>query len=89
MRCVHVHVSGRVQGVSFRASAFDAAKRFGLAGWVRNLPDGRVEAWFEGEDADVAAMIAWCHEGPIGATVTDVDVVDAAPTGASGFLVRR
>ena len=70
-----VVVSGRVQGVYFRASARDMARRCGIFGWVRNRPDGAVEALAEGEEAAVQAFITWCHEGPAGAYVTNVQVV--------------
>lgn len=70
----HVRVSGRVQGVFFRASTRDEARRLGLTGWVRNLSDGRVEAVFEGEEERVKEMVEWCHHGPSYASVSDVEV---------------
>ena len=70
----HVLITGRVQGVFFRASTEDEATRLGLKGWVRNVPGGGVEAVFEGEEESVQEMIAWCHEGPSYAHVTKVDV---------------
>jgi acylphosphatase len=70
---VHLLVSGVVQGVSFRAYAADEARRLGLAGWVRNLPDGRVEAEAEGARAAVEALVAWCRRGPPAAQVDDVE----------------
>ncbi len=64
---VHVLISGRVQGVFFRACTRDTAVREGVQGWVRNVPDGRVEAVFEGDREKVDRMVAWCHEGsPLG-----------------------
>jgi acylphosphatase len=69
-----VVISGLVQGVYFRATARQMALRHGLCGWVRNRADGKVEALVEGESAAVQAFIAWCHEGPRGARVTDVQV---------------
>ncbi len=69
---LHVTISGRVQGVGFRYATHDAAFRLGLAGWVRNLPDGRVEAFFEGPRQDLESMLAWCNHGPRMADVTDV-----------------
>jgi acylphosphatase len=72
MKRVHVYISGRVQGVFFRAETQRAAKGFNLTGWVRNIADGRVEALFEGEDADVDKMLAWCHIGPSAARVDEV-----------------
>jgi acylphosphatase len=71
---VHVFITGRVQGVFFRAYTRDTAIREGVQGWVRNVPDGRVEAVFEGDCDPVDRMVAWCHEGsPLGR----VDFVDA------------
>jgi len=83
-----VVVSGRVQGVWFRDSCRVEADRLGVAGWVRNLGDGRVEAAFEGHHDDVEAMVAWCEEGPAHAVVVGVDVVDEPPVGEPGFRVR-
>ncbi|MEM2478473.1 MAG: acylphosphatase, partial [Thermoproteota archaeon] len=70
----HVYVSGRVQGVFFRYETKSLADRLGVKGWVRNLPDGRVEAVFEGEEETVMKMIEFCKKGPPGARVTDVKV---------------
>jgi acylphosphatase len=84
----HVFVSGTVQGVRYRASTRDAARDHGVAGWVRNLDDGRVEAVFEGSDESVEAMIEWCDTGSRMASVDDVDVSYEDPTGESGFQVR-
>ncbi len=70
----HVFISGRVQGVGFRYSAQDLAARLKLGGWVRNLPDGRVEAVFEGDEDAVQRMVDWCREGPPGAFVERVGV---------------
>lgn len=69
-----VIVCGKVQGVFFRESTRRAADAAGVTGWVRNLPDGRVEAVFEGAEAAVEKMIAYVHEGPQFAQVTDVEV---------------
>ena len=70
---VHVIIYGYVQGVFYRASTRDTAVRLGLNGWVRNLPDGNVEAVFEGPVDKVRQAIEWCHEGPIGARVMKID----------------
>ena len=70
----HVYISGRVQGVFFRDSTRHLARQYGVAGWVRNLPDGRVEAVFEGEKDAVQRLVDWCHQGPPGARVDRVDV---------------
>lgn len=70
---VRVRISGLVQGVFFRASTRDVARRLGLTGWVRNLADGSVEALFEGDSDNVKEVIRWCQKGPPGARVMDVD----------------
>src|SRR5512135_1953028 len=69
-----VIIHGIVQGVFFRASTRDEAMRIGVGGWVRNLPDGTVEALFEGEKKKVEELLGWCHKGPLGAQVSRVDV---------------
>lgn len=85
----HVYVSGDVQGVFFRDSTRDKAEQLGLSGWVRNLPDGRVEALFEGPSEKVREMVRWCEQGPPHAGVEDVDAqFDAAQGDHSGFKVR-
>jgi len=71
---VRVVVAGRVQGVAFRASAVDEARRLGVRGHVRNLPDGTVEAEAEGERSAVEALVRWCGRGPPAARVERVDV---------------
>jgi acylphosphatase len=82
----HVHLSGRVQGVCFRANALRAARSLGLTGWVRNLPDDRVEAVFEGEQKDAEAMLAWCRTGTPPARVDHVNVEEESATGGfTGF----
>jgi acylphosphatase len=82
-----VLISGRVQGVGFRVACAREAAAAGLAGRVRNLPDGGVEAVFEGPGPQVDALVAWCRRGPRGAVVRDVRVHDEAVTGASGFTI--
>lgn len=74
-----VRVTGRVQGVSFRASCRDEARSRGVTGWVRNRDDGSVEALFAGDPEAVEAMIAWCRSGPSGARVDDLDVAAVEP----------
>lgn len=81
MKRVHVYISGRVQGVFFRAETQRAAMGFNLTGWVRNVPDGRVEAVFEGEDASVDKMLAWCYVGPPAARVQEVITNEEPYTG--------
>ena len=80
-----VLIKGRVQGVGFRWSCRRMAEAQGLAGWCRNLPDGRVEACFEGDPAAVEGALAWCREGPSSAIVTSVDVTPETPGGEEGF----
>jgi acylphosphatase len=81
----HVIVSGRVQGVGFRYAAVDRARSRGIAGFVRNLTDGTVEAAFEGDPEAVDALVAWCARGPTGARVDDVKVELETPTGETSF----
>ncbi|MFM7059834.1 MAG: acylphosphatase [Actinomycetes bacterium] len=83
----HVLVSGRVQGVWFRDTCCEQARNLGVAGWVRNLADGRVEAVFEGPAAAVGRMVAWCHEGPSRARVDAVEVELRTATGLAGFRI--
>ncbi|MDQ3944425.1 MAG: acylphosphatase [Actinomycetota bacterium] len=78
-------ISGRVQGIGFRYSCRRVAESAGVAGWCRNLPDGRVEAALEGEPDAVERVVAWCRRGPSHAVVTDVDVVSETPEGVKGF----
>lgn len=84
----HVFVSGRVQGVNFRAATRDQARQAGLRGWVRNLDDGRVEAVFEGSRAAVHRLISWCHTGPISAHVEHVQFTWEDPVGEDIFSIR-
>jgi acylphosphatase len=79
-----VLIAGQVQGVSFRAYARDKARAAGVEGWVRNLPDGRVEAVFEGSRPAVQRMISWCYSGPSHAEVEKVEVAWEDPTGKEG-----
>ena len=83
-----LRVTGRVQGVWFRESCRQVAARLGVAGTARNRADGSVEVVVEGRPTEVQALVAWCREGPPGADVTDVEVVEQAPEGLVGFRVR-
>jgi acylphosphatase len=85
---VRVFVDGRVQRVGFRMSTVWEADRLGVQGWVRNLPDGRVEAAFEGSRDAVEEILAWARHGPPGAHVIDMTVHDEEPRGERGFSVR-
>jgi len=88
-RRVRAIVSGRVQGVSYRASTASEARRLGVVGWVRNLPDGTVELEVEGDDDRVAALIAWCEHGPPSARVDRVATEERVVVGGeSRFVVR-
>ncbi|MGH2738998.1 MAG: acylphosphatase [Actinomycetota bacterium] len=84
----HVVVSGRVQAVFFRHETRERARARGLSGWVRNLPDGRVEAVFEGPGDEVDEMIAWCREGPPLAQVEGVEVRREDAQGLKDFEIR-
>ena len=85
----HVSIAGRVQGVNFRAATQRHVQSLNVDGYVRNLPDGRVEAVFEGDEASVQRAIDWCHEGPPAADVDRVEVDWQAPTGEfRGFSIR-
>jgi acylphosphatase len=81
-------VHGRVQGVFFRDTTRRQAVARGLGGWVRNLPDGTVEAVFEGDAGAVEALLAFCREGPRGARVDRVEVSEQEPEGLDAFEVR-
>jgi acylphosphatase len=83
-----VVIHGRVQGVFFRGSTVDRARRVGVSGWVRNRPDGTVEAVFEGSEAQVTEMVRYCHEGPSWARVERVEEFGETPEDLEGFGVR-
>jgi acylphosphatase len=78
-RRIQVVISGRVQGVAFRANCQRQANVLGVTGWVHNLWDGSVEALFEGSDEAVEALLQWCRLGPSAAVVTGIDIVEAEP----------
>ena len=85
---VHLLIDGRVQGVGYRYSASVEGKHRGLAGWVRNLPDGRVELVAEGSESAVESLIEWCRQGPRHALVRHVDVVWDTPVNEpAGFRI--
>ena len=86
MKRIHGIVRGRVQGVGFRASAAHEARRLGLAGWVRNRPDGTVEVLASGDDAAVDQLAEWLKRGPRGAHVTGLDIHPPPPTMTSEAL---
>ena len=84
----HVLVSGRVQGVFFRDSCRRVAEEHDVGGWVRNLPDGRVEAVFEGPPDDVRLLVDWARHGPRRAIVDDIAVHPEPPEGLITFRIR-
>jgi acylphosphatase len=88
VRVVRLRITGRVQGVGYRAWTLAHAARLGLRGWVRNRRDGSVEALVAGFDDAVERMIAACREGPFGARVAAIDVSDAEDDGSTGFDAR-
>jgi acylphosphatase len=83
-----VLISGRVQGVFFRGTCREMAEEHGVRGWVRNLPDGTVEAVFEGPADEVRRLVEWSGHGPRAAVVEDVRVQAEPPEGISGFQIR-
>jgi acylphosphatase len=86
---VYVVISGGVQGVWFRASTKKQADELGITGWVRNTPDGCVEAVFEGDESQVNKMVNWCHHGPPLSKVEKVEIKNQNPTnGFKGFSIR-
>jgi len=87
---IHCYISGRVQGVSYRAYTQREAIQLGLCGWVRNCPDGRVELVAEGEQETLQQFVLWCYQGPPAANVTDVKTQWEADTGTyRTFDIRR
>jgi acylphosphatase len=89
MKRVHVTITGTVQGVAFRAKTRREAIRNNVSGWVKNLPDGRVEAVFEGKNEDVDRVVGWCRIGPSLAAVTNVEMLEEEYTGAfTDFSIR-
>ncbi len=89
MICVHVLISGKVQGVGYRYATVQEAQKLGIRGWVRNRLDGRVEAIFEGTEPIIEQMLQWCHQGPTTAKVTDVTVETVKPRFYQGFEVKE
>ena len=85
---VRVFVEGWVQGVSFRYNTYQEAARLGISGWVRNLPDGRVSAVYEGSRDTVEEMLAWTRRGPRWADVQRFAIHDEEPRGEQGFTIR-
>lgn len=88
MRAVHLHISGRVQGVGYRYWTVKQARRLGLCGWVRNRPNGSVEAQAWGAEDAVSSLIEACHQGPIAARVDAVDVRECSAGDDTNFEQR-
>ena len=88
MRRLHVFISGRVQGVFFRIFTQKKAESLGLSGWARNLPDGRVEAVFEGESEMIKQILNWCDQGSPASQVDKVERLEEEPEGLKGFEVK-
>ena len=84
-----IRVSGHVQGVFFRAWSAEQARKLGVSGWIRNCPDGSVEAHLSGEEQSVAALIDRMRRGPSGAQVANLSEKDAPPEAGDGFAIRR
>lgn len=85
----HLLISGRVQGVSYRASAWEKAQQLGIHGWVKNLPDGRVEMVIAGEQVTLEQMISWAEQGPQFADVSHIDISEqSAINTQSEFQIR-
>jgi acylphosphatase len=82
MRRIRAIVSGRVQGVAYRASTVTEARRLGIVGWVKNRPDGRVELEAQGPADMIAALVNWCHQGPPAAKVDRVELTELVVTNA-------
>lgn len=87
-RRVRVTIAGRVQGVGFRFHAQQMARSLGIAGWVRNLPDGRVEAVFESGPEVLERAVQWCYRGSPAAAVREVAVESETPEALRGFEIR-
>jgi acylphosphatase len=85
---VHLFVHGRVQGVFFRAGTQKAAEGLGLAGWVKNCPDGSVEIHAEGNKKQLEELIAWCRQGPPMASVSNIDLSWVEAEGLRSFDIR-
>lgn len=79
-QAMHLFISGRVQGVSYRYATHNQALSLGLKGWVRNLSDGRVEVWIEGSETLQNKLLTWCYEGPAFAHVSHIDIQNVSST---------
>jgi acylphosphatase len=89
MKAIHVYISGKVQGVFYRANTKQKAQELGIKGWVKNRIDGRVEAFFQGEEEEVQKMISWCWKGSPAAEVDDVMVEEEKCQELQSFKIKR
>ena len=87
MKAYKINVFGRVHGVYFRATTLQKANELGIKGTVKNLPDGSVQIITEGSSDKLELFIKWCHEGPVLAKVTSVEISDTVPVGFTGFEI--
>lgn len=88
MEAFEIWISGTVQGVFFRKSTEEKAEELGVKGWVKNLPDGRVQAWAEGEESAIKEFIDWCHKGPSRSDVKDLKKESRQPQQFKSFEIR-
>ena len=89
MKTVHIEISGKVQGVFFRATAQKVARFHNISGWIKNTHNNKVEAFVTGEDEDVEKFISWCKHGPEKSKVENVTITNAEPQTFSGFEIIR
>ncbi|WP_323758300.1 acylphosphatase [Roseivirga sp.] len=89
MQAKRIKVTGKVQGVYFRASSQEQARRLGIKGWCKNEPDGSVLIIAEGSDENLNALVSWCHHGPSNASVEKVLVESIEASGFEGFEIKR
>lgn len=88
MSARHLIIKGKVQGVFYRVSARKAARELGIVGWVKNMPDGSVEAYISGKDQELDDFVAWCRKGPPDATVSDIIITTAPTITINDFTIR-
>lgn len=89
MKALEIRVIGIVQGVFFRASTRDQAIQLGISGWCQNEPDGSVFIYAEGTEEALIDLVAWCHQGPMNAEVTNVESKEVEAERITGFSIRR
>ena len=89
MRTIHIRISGKVQGVFFRASAKEIADKLKITGWVKNTPEGDVEIMAEGVPDNIEKFIQWCKKGPSNAVVSHLDFIEAEPANLGKFRILK